>query len=419
MPTNMTMSDLTMPALEAGNAGNKLGMEMGNQLNQAAQTYSNLQMQQAKQREMQNQLDTAHYNTITGTTNTAMEMSDPIFKISEKNMEKRLKQVNPDYQEGTLAAMRSDDNLKAGLAAYRKAVLSGEMPKDEAHMKLVTNAFGDPGKAEQLLNAFNEQRKMKSAHDLKEATLEVTKRGQDKRLEGQKMLGGVRLDAREADAVKGLADDPQVKPMQQNIMQAKKDYDLIQESRAKGLTPLKASELVQSYVGLLKGMSARSTGSEREELTHAAADLEQKYQGIKQRWLQHKGMIKYQDEPFLHDIEEGVRGLHGTLKDALQVQLNSKLRNSGLPSVNNAQQAAYNEMMQGAELGFKPRFKKVGQAPDNAAQEPVAQAPQQTQQQAPATLEQRASKAGFDINAARKDGKTDAWIDGILKKRDF
>jgi len=104
MPTNMSIGELTQPGVNAqANSG------LGNAVNEAgklATTMQDLQSRQQQQQQMQDQLDSAKYQTVMGTTQTAMRMSDPIFKVSEKAMEKRLQQVNPDYQPGTLAALR-------------------------------------------------------------------------------------------------------------------------------------------------------------------------------------------------------------------------------------------------------------------------------------------------------------------------
>ncbi len=165
MATSMSMQDLMAPNLQQHEpSGLSKAADM-------AGTMQNLETAKTKQSQLQNDLQDAQYKTISGTTSTAMSMSDPIFKVSEKQMEKRLKQVNPDYQEGTLAALRSDPELQAGMQAYHQAIATGEMPTDAEHKKMVIDAFGNPGQAEQLINTFNEQRKMNQARDLKEAML--------------------------------------------------------------------------------------------------------------------------------------------------------------------------------------------------------------------------------------------------------
>lgn len=371
MPTSDSIQALTgggvQDAVQQGSQGLSGAAAMAQKLQQ-------LDSMQTEQQQNEQKLQQMKWNSNKDMLNTYLNASDGVRKAMKKQIGSRLQKNGADPL--ILDSLDNEDMAKS----YRSALDAYGKDPEAAAKGLAIMAH--VGAFEQTIPSMGEVLKqrasLESARALKEAQLEVTKRGQDIGLEKAKLFGGVRLDAREADAVKGLVDDPQVKPIQQNIQQAKKDFDLIAESRAKGLTPLKATELVQSYVGLLKGMSARSVGAEREELAHAASDLEQKFQMVKQKWTQSKGMIKYQDEPFLHDIEDGVRGLHGTLKDSLQTQLNAKLRTSGLPSVNNAQQAAYNEMMKGAELGYKPPTKQLGASGfENAPQPAQTPAPAQ------------------------------------------
>lgn len=171
--------------------------------------------------------------------------------------------------------------------------------------------------------------------------------------EGMMNLAGLRIDqkndALEAAAVQKLTNDPYIIKLTQNLGQAKKDQGLVYKFKKEGITGVGAHELVQSYVSLLKGMSGNSVGQERADLQNAAEDAEQKYGRLMQK-IQLKGFYKYQDLPFLSEIESSVRGLHGTMQADLRGRIESKTRDSKLPGVNKAQADAGNKMMDASNL---------------------------------------------------------------------
>jgi len=156
-------------------------------------------------------------------------------------------------------------------------------------------------------------------------------------------------DRNEANAFNGIMNDKSVVDDFSGVKQAKKDLDLIADAKEKGLTGLKAKELVQSYVSLLKGRSAGSVGAEREELEHAARDGEQWLATIAQKF-QPQGMYKYQDMPFLNEIESSVRSLHKTMSSNLKARAESKRRGSSIESINKVQDDAINQLMKSAEV---------------------------------------------------------------------
>jgi hypothetical protein len=398
--------------VNAGMQGQQAAQQGGaDQVNSYVQA---VQTQQAKQQQaqmLQQKLDDSKWQAAKGMLNTYINASDPVQKamhrtlqqrfssmgydpmiidsVKDENMQQHVRTAMDSFGEDPEAAAKGQMMLKS-VSAFEEGVPSyAEMAKQRAEVASRKDLLKIQNQEKERIAEMNNQAKLDVAH----------------------IYGGIRLDKNEAAAVNGLVDDSTIKPITSTIQQFKKDYDMIQDARTpdpktgktKGITPLKAEELVQSYVSGLKGMSARSVGQEREELAHKAQDIEQRLKGFQQKYGQFKGMIHYEDEPFLHEIEDDIRGLHGTLKDNLQQQLNSKLRVSGLPSVNNAQQAAYNQMMQGAELGYKPQYKNV--VNPNQQQPPQQQQQQQTappQAAAPAQAGQNASKAPMSFEEFKK-----------------
>jgi len=392
------------------NAPGQMQQQTANAMDQVPnylQHVQDLQTNKMKQEQLQQQVEAGKFNSFMDMSNNAIGMSDAMWKVAKPAFEKRMQSINPNYMPGTFDSFRTDDNLRQGHHAIMMAKLNGELPTDTKTLQAFNQVIGDPGQLDQIVPSFLEQKKLMAAQQMKEASLAnqryISEQANVTKKEVAQIYGGIRLDKNEAQAVKDVTTDPEVKPIQQTVQQLKKDYDLIQQSRTEGLTPLKAHELVQSYVSALKSMAQKSVGDEREQLQNSATDLETRGNA----WLQKispEGMVKYSDEPFLHDMEENIRGIHGTLKDSLQQRLNEKMRYSGLPSVNNAQQAAYNEMMQGAELGYKPGKKNVAGLMGNVGATPSAPA------QAAATQAAQPPNIATQLSATAK-----AYVQDLIK----
>ncbi len=326
---------------------------------QLASAHDDLEQKKAQTEKMQADLNDQKFQSVLSRVQTQNSITDPV--VQKQVAAQNEKQMQGITYPGFFTDLHKSPEMQEGLNAAL-GMIAGNPTSAEGKVAGL-KAILDPTATHQMAEMYKNKQAQDAAAAVAGIRAQATEYSADKRLEGQKVLGGIRLDAREAAAVKELTTDTEVVPIQKSVQQAKKDYDLIQLARTDGLTPLKADELVQSYVGLLKGMSASSTGGERSELENAAKDAETRGASLLQK-VKAQGTVHYKDEPFLQEIESSVRGLHSTLKDNLQQRLNEKIRKSGLESVNNAQQAAYNEIMQGSDLGFKPKAKAgAGMAP--------------------------------------------------------
>lgn len=353
MATNMSLQDIVGSPAEATSQPIAQGMKL-------AQAQQDMQKQKQEVEGMQEQLQQAKWNSFSGMMNTYLKAPPAIRKAMKGQLTQRFGNIGADP---AILDAASDDALAQ---SYRTAL--DAFSKDPNAAALGTQAMqsldafhnGATGLAASVKERANLQVQeelkratMEQTAELGRARLQVTREGQQSRERVGMASAGVRLDGAEQRALEALTNDKEIVPIQNNIQQAKKDYDLIQMARTEGLTPLKAEELVQSYVGLLKGMSNRSTGSERESLAHTATDMATKLATAKQRWGTLKGPVKYENEPFLKEIESSIVGLHGTLKNSMVTRLNEKTRKSSLPGINKVQEEAYRKMLDGADLEHK------------------------------------------------------------------
>lgn len=142
------------------------GLDQGIQL---AQTAQDMQEKQQKQQQMTEQLTDMKFKNYMGTQQTALQMSEPVFKASEDLLDKRMAKIVPGYQPGSLKAMRADPDLKASIQNFHSAVATGEIPTTPELQDQVLKTGSDLGTQADVVNAWNEQRKLKSAQAIKEA----------------------------------------------------------------------------------------------------------------------------------------------------------------------------------------------------------------------------------------------------------
>lgn len=358
-----TLNELVSMGTTEGNpiSSAVTGVQQGMSL---AKTAQDMEMQKQNMEAMKEQLDDSKWRSAKSMLNTFISAPKPIQARLKKQMQERF--VRQGFDPAILDAAADQDTA----LLYRQAMnYESRNPIQAAQgLESMMNASAFHEGATSIVDMIANRSKQLAAADTAQVKAAAT-------VEAAQVRGGalhdVRLDKQEAMAVNALTNDAEIKNLKLNILQAKKDYDLIEEAKVKGLTKLKAEELVQSYVGLLKGMSARSTGAEREELTRAAMDVQTRSAG----WLQKltpQGAYKYEDLPFLEEIGGSIKGLHGTLANGVKTRLNEKMRKSKLPSVNAVQQTAYDEIVKGTELGYAPADRSTGATAAPAAAAPSA-----------------------------------------------
>lgn len=161
MPTDMSLDQL-MPQMPSQANPNNSAVS---QVTEIAGHMQDLQTNQLKQQQLQQQLDDAKYKTLTGVTSNAMNMSDPMFKLAEKQMDQRLAQTIPGYTPGTLRALRADPETQANVQAYQQGVTTGQIPVDAQHKQMINSIFasGDPTQISAALDSIGEQRKQAGA----------------------------------------------------------------------------------------------------------------------------------------------------------------------------------------------------------------------------------------------------------------
>lgn len=400
MPTSMSLKDLMAPGqeLQAQAAGQTQAVT------DAMTTMSNLQIAQAKQQQMGEQLEQMKWNSAKGLLNNYIKASPAVRKSLKKQMGPRLMQLGADPL--ILDSLDDQDMAKAYTAAINAYGNDPQAAGTGMAILASVGAFEDnvPG----MHQTIQERAQMQATEKLRMATLAAAKehRGftQDVATE--------RLDQRNMalhnQNVNKLMGDAQINKRVNQYNNLKNALANIEG----GIVPTTESfnELQQSVRSNL-GIKGTSVGEERAStyLTGLPMKVAELRQFLS---MQPQDVRKYGGTAFLEHVTALARREMGNIQKLADKEVKGhEAGRSPLytkhPELAGAWQQAIQQKRSAFDLAPEDA-QPAGQAPA-AAPAPTA---------APAvSLEARAAKIKFNVEAARKAGKTDAQIDAYLKSK--
>jgi hypothetical protein len=180
MPTNMSMSDIVNPALEAGSQGTAIGNSIGKNVTDMANTMQNLQLKQQQQQMMQQKLDDMKVDSFQKRANLVLSAPDGAVKNGLIKQNQKWMQQNgmdPLIMEGLKDsdfAGQYQDAIAAEQKAVQEAQSNGMAGRTQLMNQLKQNGMINTPQGTQQLALYDQQTaqnvsaaKMPSAQKLK------------------------------------------------------------------------------------------------------------------------------------------------------------------------------------------------------------------------------------------------------------
>lgn len=249
MPTNMNMSDLLNPALEAGNSGADQAIKSAQALNQGAQVMSNIKLQTQKQAELQQELTDKKYTSLTNRIQQQQNITDPKIRgrVADINDKSGLayngffKDLHDNYND--------DPNKNAALAKY---LTNGKPSQDE--MQNILSMAQDPTASHQGFELI--KNKMQTDAMIAAAKLKADA------MNGPGSTRQQAIDLRtHTTALKAVNDDKISNDLQTSYQNL---HNSIANFKASDQNPEEFNQLQQS-LRANAGIKGTSTGSERAD----------------------------------------------------------------------------------------------------------------------------------------------------------